>query len=143
MRALIALAALAITGCSDTTLTTPDQQAPVDGPLRLMVSDTPGNAGLTLAKPYVTTDRSTIIVTNTRYGSLCRYDLRGRADVSANVVELRITFSERLTLCTEELRLLSYRAEVFGLAQKSYLVRVIHVENNVSDTLVTQSVTLP
>ena len=79
-------------------------------------------------------------VTSTRSGSLCLFDVAGRADVSASALTLHLTFAERLTVCTAEIRALTYRAAVSGLAKGTYDLRVIHEESGRQDTTVAQSV---
>ncbi len=129
--------------CTASESTGPETQVTTDGALRLTVTDAVSSPGILFALPYIAKEGSTIVVTNSRYGSLCHYDVIGKAEVSGTDVVVRVTYSPRLTLCTGEIRKLSYRAEVSGLAPKTYTVRVVHSENNVSDTLVTQAVTLP
>ena len=141
-RYLFGVAFMAL-ACSASEATGPETLVTTDGPLRLTVTDAVSSLGILFAKPSVTSEGSTIVVTNSRYGSLCLYDVLGKAEVSGTDVVVRITYSPRLTLCAAEIRMLSYRAEVSGLAPKTYTVRVVHSENNVSDTLVTQVVTLP
>lgn len=143
MRRILPLIALLSLACSTAITTSPDEEVTVDGPLRLAVSDAPAMMGVMYALPNVTTDRSTVIVTNTRYGSLCATAITGHADVTATTVTLRITYAERLTSCVAGVRAISYRAEVSGLTGKAYEVRVVHEENGQSNTLVTRSVTLP
>ncbi|MEO7457112.1 MAG: hypothetical protein ABIY52_12690 [Gemmatimonadaceae bacterium] len=141
--AFAAVAAMTLLACSDILIAGPQEQVTVAGPLTFTVTDTLGFGGVLFAKPTVTVQPSGIVVTNTRYGSLCIYDVSGQAVVSSSTVSLRVKYVERLTSCTGEIRFLRYRAEIGGLTAKSYTVYVIHEENNHSDTLVTQPVTLP
>ena len=130
--------------CSDPgDITRADSIVTINGPLRLTVTDTLGVGGVLFAKPVATAAPAKLTVTNTRYGSLCRYDVLGQADISASAITLRITFSERLTLCTEEIRTLTYRADISSLSPNEYDLRVIHIESGKQDTLLVQRVTVP
>ena len=145
LNALITAAAgMTLLACSDVSIAGPlDQRTVVDGLLTFTVSDTLGIPGISFAKPAISVDASKIVVTNTRYGSLCLYDVTGHADITANTVTLHVTYAQRLTVCTAELRFLRYRAEIGPLPAKSYTVNVVHEENGHSEMLVTQAVTLP
>jgi hypothetical protein len=77
----------------------------------------------------VTGGTSTVAVTSTRYGSLCAVAVTGHADVAAGVVTLRIAYAERAAAsCPSEIRALTYRATVSGLAPGAYEVRVVHTQ---------------
>jgi hypothetical protein len=110
--------------------------------LRLLLSDTPSNSTAPKPKPEVTVEQSTIVVTGVRYGSLCLYEVTGSVNATSSTVELRVKYSQRLALCTGEIRELKYRAEISGLSKRTYDVRVIHEENGSSETVTTQTVTL-
>src|SRR4051812_18006978 len=110
MRNLACLAALLIaTGCSGVTTTSGDQSVVTEsGGLRFEASDFLAQPGMLFAKPSVTAEGGTIVARSTRYGSLCRFAVTGHADVQANRIGLHVGFSERLTICTAEIRALSY-----------------------------------
>src|SRR5262249_27492685 len=82
----------------------------VDGPLTLTVRDFTSPGGILWALPSVTPGVGSITVGATQYGSLCRFDVAGRVENNGNDVALHILFFERLTLCTAEIRALSYAA---------------------------------
>jgi hypothetical protein len=145
-RALL-LAIVFVTACSGTFLTeeraSDDPIVTVDGPLRLTVSDTPSQMGVFWALPFATATQSAMSVTNTRYGSTCQYALSGHADVGSSSITLLITFAERLTSCTKEVRALSYRADISGLAKGPYDVVVIHDQSGNKQTVLTQHIVVP
>jgi hypothetical protein len=113
----------------------------VNGPLRLVVKDTLARPGVFYALPSITAETGAIVVSNTRYGSLCRLAVSGRADIQGNTIGLHVTFAERLTMCTSEIRALTYDATVSGLSHGTpYDVAVIHEENGQADTVRTATV---
>jgi hypothetical protein len=134
-------------GCAGATPTgersDDNQIVSTDGPLRLTVTDAPSMMGVLYARPTATVAPSAVTVTNTRYGSICLYAVTGHADVGANTITLRITFAQRLTICTADIRSLTYRAEVSGLSQKAYDLLVIHEESGKSDSVLTQHLVVP
>jgi hypothetical protein len=118
----------------------PNERVLVVGLLRLAVSDAVSPGGILFARPSASAADSTVTVTSTRYGSLCQYDVSGHADVSASAITLHVAFVERLTVCTAEIRSLTYRAAVSGLAKGAYDLHVIHEESGRQDTTVAQSI---
>lgn len=145
-RALLPLCALLALACSSGIPTVADDDNPsdvlVNGSLRLTVTDTIGGTVL-LPRPTASASSSKITVINSRYGSRCRYAVDGRADVQGSVVTLHITYTQRLTVCTEELRILSYRAEIGSLAARTYDLTVIHEESGRRDTVLAQRIGVP
>jgi hypothetical protein len=113
----------------------------VNGSLRLELQDYPTNAGIFFALPSVAAGDGSIVVENTRYGSLCRFAVDGRADQAGNTIGLHISFSERLTLCTQEIRALKYTATLTE-QPGTYNVFVIHDDGSGPDTLVRRTVSV-
>jgi hypothetical protein len=113
----------------------------VEGSLRLELRDSLSPGGILWALPSVTGQTGSVMVENTRYGSLCRFAVTGRADVQPGRIGLHIAYSERLTSCTAEIRKLQYVATITAPAGP-YEVAVIHEENNRADTLVKRAVTV-
>jgi hypothetical protein len=113
----------------------------VNGSLRLELQDYPTNAGIFFALPSVIAGDGNIVVENTRYGSLCRFAVDGHADQAGNTIGLHISFVERLTLCTQEIRALKYTATLTE-PPGTYDVLVIHEDGTSPDTLVRRTVTV-
>ena len=142
---LLLLSLMFWAACSSPTEGTQDtdETVSIDGPLRLTVSDTPSPLGILFIGPHAAVAPSAITVSDTRYGSKCRYEVTGHADIVASTITLRVKYMERLTSCTAEIRALSYRAELSGLLGGSYDLNVIHEENNRSDRLLVQHIVMP
>jgi len=140
---------LAIVFVSACSAFSPSEEVPgdaivtVDGPLSLTVTDALAQIGVLYARPFATVTQSTVSVTNTRYGSTCLYALTGHADVGTSAIALVITYSQRLTSCTKEVRSLTYRADISGLAKSPYDLVVIHDESGKRDTVLTQHIVVP
>jgi hypothetical protein len=113
----------------------------VNGPLRLDLRDFTSPPGIMFALPSVTPGTGNLVVENTRYGSLCRFEVSGRADVKGHTIGVHIGFAERLTVCTAEIRALTYKATL-SVPAGSYDVAVIHENGNEADTLVKRAVTV-
>ena len=129
--------------CSDSTgVRNSDQIVTVDGALTMTVSDQPASPGILWALPNVTTSVGALTVEQTQYGSLCADDVTGHADVAPGAIALTVRFSERLTICTQDVRALTYNARLTGLAG-GYDLTVIRLEGTRADTLVRQRVTVP
>ena len=111
----------------------------INGALRLELVDSPTVPGIMFALPSVTGSDGKIVVENTRYGSLCVFAVDGHADASGNTVALHISFEQRLTTCTPEIRSLKYTATITR-PPGTYDVLVIHEENAGADTLVRRTV---
>ena len=138
-RLLAVAAVLSISACSD-TLTAPSVEITSIGPLKLVVSDQPSSGGIDFALPFVADSTGAIIVGDTQYGSLCQTAVTGSASVNGTAVVLRVTFAERMTVCTQEIRALSYHATI-TVPAGPHDVTVIHYEyNGKPDTLVQRSV---
>jgi hypothetical protein len=131
-----------VTACSDVT---PLEVYNVeDGALRLTVTDAPSQLGVAqLAAPFATTAQSVVSVTNARIGSTCQYATTGHADVAASSITLVITFAQRLTSCTKEIRLLSYRADISRVPKGAYDLKVIHDDSGSKYTVLTQHIVVP
>lgn len=113
-----------------------------NGVLRMDLQDYPTNPGIMFALPSVTAGDGTIDVQNTRYGSLCRFAVDGRVDASGNTLGLHVSFTERLTSCTAEIRALKYTATLTE-PPGTYNLFVIHENGTRGDTLVRTTVTVP
>jgi hypothetical protein len=146
----IALALLVISAACGRTPAATDALSPSDassqtitrGALTLTVRDFPTPGGIFWALPFVVTAPSMVTVTNTRYGSLCRLAVDGSSSVVGRTLTLDITFVERLTVCTAEIRALSYSAVIDGLSG-TYELNVVHHENARADTVVRRTVVVP
>jgi hypothetical protein len=136
-----ALAFTAACSTAPSDATKPDlNERPGETALALNVTDALGSPGLISALPSVTGEAGLIRVQHTRYGSLCRYAVTGEAQVEGSRVAVHITFAEKLSICTEELRALTYIGTLPSAAG-SYDVLVIHHEPDTrTDTLVRKTV---
>jgi hypothetical protein len=146
MFAGLSASVVAIAACSATGSTVADPNADHDtvttnGALTLDVRDFVSVGGLLFTLPSVGAGAGTVIVENTRYGSLCYYAVEGSVDKAADTLLLHVRFSPRLTTCTAEIRALSYTATIAASAG-NYTVIVVHEENNRTDTLRRASVTV-
>lgn len=131
MRVVLRVAALtALVACS-ATVTSSERMDNVrftsEGQLTLTVSDAPAQPGLLFITGTVEGGQGKVTVRSTRYGSVCATDITAHADVASGKITLRVTYSERLALCTADIRAITYRAEVSALAPGAYDVEVIHV----------------
>ena len=145
-RLFLLLPALCAVGCFSTIVDPAPEVndiVSIDGQLRLDVTDKPTIGGVLWALPSASTGPSMVSVTQTMYGSLCRYAVAGHADVTDTAITIRLEFAERLTSCTTEIRALTYNAQVTALTKKQYDLRVIDVRGTAQDTLLVQRVTLP
>lgn len=115
----------------------------VKGALRLEVQDMPamratspfdGPASITGTTGAVTLSKSLI-------GSLCLYAVSGTADVQSGKIGVHVVFTQRLTMCTADVRVLQYNAAVTA-APGTYDVALIHELNGSVDTIARQSVTV-
>ena len=140
--AVLALSAACAGSVTNADLSRNDQLVTVEGPLRMDVEDFATSGGILWALPSVTGSSAGIGVSNTQYGSLCRFALSGAAQVSGRAVTLRVKFNERLTSCTAEIRALRYNATI-SVGSGTYDVTVIHDYNNVPDTLAKRTVSVP
>lgn len=131
-------------GCSGSKVTgdlsdTTNNTISVSGPLRLAVTDFSTQGGIFWALPSITPAVGAVEVENTRYGSLCRFDVTGTARTRGTKIDLHVQFDERLTLCTAEIRALRYTA-IITEAPGTYDVTVIHHTGTSVDTLRRQTV---
>ena len=114
----------------------------VEGPLRLEVSDFRTVGGIMWTLPQINTSRSTLVIQETRYGSLCQNEVTAHADIRPGAVDLHVRYTERFTSCVADVRALKYDATLTGLSG-SYDLTIIHDENGRSDTLMQRKVTIP
>lgn len=152
MRNVIRLMALvALAGCSagvmrpdsanDPLGVSNDAISTTDGPLKLTVSDTTFRPGVMFTAGSIAGGQGTVTVMSTRYGSLCSTSITAHADVASGTITLRVKFAERLTVCTAEIRAITYRAEVGSLAAGTYDVNVIHTNaDGTTSTVLAQRV---
>src|SRR5581483_2450141 len=83
-----------------------------NGALRFGVTDFATVPGIMWTLPQATVTDSSVVVRETRYGSLCQFDVAGSASVRPNAVDLHVRFGERLTSCVAQVRALRYQAEI-------------------------------
>jgi hypothetical protein len=114
----------------------------VIGPLRLEGHDMPLMAAtVPFDPPSVTATNGAVVATNAQYGSLCAYDLTGRADVGSGTIGVHVILTPRLTMCTADVRVLAYTATV-SVAPGTYDVAFVRELNNEADTLARTTVTV-
>jgi hypothetical protein len=146
---LVGIAAIACTSAAaPTQASTGDRSSTVDsvqvnGALRLEVHDMPA---MQATAPFETDAKVTgavgaITVTKSQLGSLCRFAVEGNADVRGGKIGVHLTFVERLTSCTAEVRVLQYDATV-SAAPGTYDVAVMHELNGKVDTIARQTVSV-
>jgi hypothetical protein len=150
MRTLMCLFAVAtLTACSESATTavpldsTAATQSIVttDGPLELTVTDAPAQPGFLFITGTVTGGQAMVTVSSTRYGSLCSTAITAHADVASHTITLSVKYSERLTSCVAEVRAITYRADINGLAAGAYDVNVVHTNaDGATSTVITQRV---
>lgn len=147
MRKLALLGVLLSAGCSGALSPRPippeatHTDTRVNGTLRLELTDYPTPPGIMFALPSVTGGDGHLVVENTRYGSLCLFAVDGRAETTDHTIALHVSFEQRLSVCTQEIRALKYSATITEPAGV-YDVLVIHEENAAADTLVRRTVTV-
>lgn len=142
---LVALLALAACSAAVTTPdTSVDRVVTVEGPLTLTVSDAPAQPGVLFVAGAVAASPGAVMMTSTRYGSVCSTAIAAHATVSAGLVTLQVGFSERFSICTKDIRAITYRADLRGLPPAIYDVRLVHTNSDgTSSVVVTQRVTVP
>ena len=133
---LTACSAFGVTDSSD------HHEVTVTGPLTLTVTDAPAQMGILFALPRVETASQSVVVSNTRYGSLCLFDVTGTAARTGSALTLDVTYSERLTSCVDQVRALTYNAQL-TVPSGTYDLFVVHHQNNHADTLVHRLVSVP
>ena len=136
---------ITVGACSSPTEQTPPgtfEKVVENGALRLELTDAPSPGGVLFARPTSDAGTGTVVVTNTRYGSLCLYDVNGDATVSGSSIVLRIRFAQRLAICTADIRKLSYRATLRTIPKGTYDLRVLHNENNASDDVLSERIVI-
>ncbi|SRR5512143_1365839 len=146
MRMLLRVLALtALAACSASVTTTDGAPATnlvsSEGQLTLTVSDAPARPGFLFVAGTVTGGQGVVTVASTRYGSTCATSVTAHADVETGKITLLVKYSERLTICTAEIRALTYRADIGGLVPGAYDVTVVHTNaDGKSATVLTQRV---
>lgn len=113
-----------------------------NGPLSLYAMDFPAVNGSVYPPAIVAAETGGVVVSRTQAGSLCQFELTGSATVAPGKLTVDVTFLERLTSCTAELRSLRYTAAVTA-PSGTYDVIVVHHRNNQADTVAHQSVVVP
>lgn len=135
---VVALAAMSACGqrvtapeaANDPPATSKDAISTTDGQLKFTVSDAPARPGVMFIAGTIAGGQGMATVSSTRYGSLCSTNIAGHADVAAGTITLQVKVSERLALCTAEVRAITYRAEIGALAPGTYDVKVIHTNSD-------------
>jgi hypothetical protein len=142
---VVALLALAACGSASVTATETQRDAvrTMNTQLHLTVTDAPAQPGLLFIAGTVTGGPGMVTVSSTRYGSLCTTEITAHADVASGKITLFVHFAERLTICTADIRAITYRAEVGRLAAGTYDVSVVHANaDGNTGTVLTQRVTV-
>jgi len=141
-----------VTACAAVGSTTAADRAALDqttdsvqtnGSLRLETHDaplTPSNSAYDTV-PQFTGVAGAITIARAQLGSLCLTALTGSADRQGDRIGVHILFTERLTSCTGEVRVLQYNATVTAPAG-TYNVALVHERNGVVDTIARKSVTV-
>ena len=146
MRRLLPLVLLIAAACSASNVApladASHNQIETDGGLRFTATDFVAPAGIFWARPTPVVSKGNISVQSTRYGSLCLYDVTAHADVASGAITMHVAFSQRLTMCTAEIRALRYDAEL-SVPAGSYALTVIHDEGTARDTVINQTVAVP
>ena len=129
---------------SPTEQTTPGtfEKVVENGTLRLDLTDAPSPAGILFVRPTSEAGTGNVVVTSTRYGSLCLYDVSGDVTISGSSIVMRIRFAQRLAICTADIRKLTYRATLRSIPKGTYDLRVLHAENNASDETLSERVVI-
>ena len=140
--AMVMLAACS-SGITTPATTTTDALVTTEGPLKLTVSDAPVQPGLLFVTGSVVGGPAMVTVASTRYGSVCSTAVVAHATVSGTTITLRVTYSDKVAVCTADIRAITYRAEISGLSQGAYDVNVLHTNSDGSTaTVITQQVTV-
>jgi len=140
----IACAAVGSTTAADrAALDQPTDSVQTNGSLRLETHDaplTPSNSAYDTI-PKFAGATGAITIARSQVGSLCLNAVTGSADRQGDRIGVHIVFTERLTSCTGEVRVLQYNATVTAPAG-TYNVALIHERNGVVDTIARKSVTV-
>ena len=131
MRILLqGLALAALSACSATTAATDlsrsDAIVTSDERLTLTVADAPTRPGIMFVAGTVVGGLSKIVVSSTRYGSVCATNITAHADVDIGKITLVVNYAERTVVCTTDFRAITYHAEIGGLSPGMYDVNVVH-----------------
>ena len=140
---------VAMAACSS-SVTMPDRTTPeiasdevvtTDGQLRFLVGDNPAQGGMMFIAGTVVGEQGRVVVTSTRYGSVCATNVTAHADVATGKITLAVKYSARLAICTAELRAITYRAEISALPAGTYDVDVVNTNaDGTTNTVLTQRV---
>lgn len=149
--AAVAAMGAALAGCGGSSLTstagigdarTTIDTVQVNGPLRLETRDMNAAAAtIPFPAPAVLGATGAITASSAEFGSLCQYEVSGSSDIRGSVVGIHVLLVPRLTVCTQELRVLSYTATL-TIAPGTYDVAFVRELNGGADTLVRRSVTV-
>lgn len=146
MRRLLPVVLFVAAACSGSNLAPLDdaanKQTLKDGALTFTASDFTAPGGILWVRPTPVVSKGNIAIQSTRYGSLCQYDVAPHVDVGNGAITMHVSFSQRLTVCTAEIRALRYDAEL-GVPAGSYALTVIHDEGTARDTVIKQTVAVP
>jgi hypothetical protein len=144
MRMVFPVLALAVlSGCSATMTTEgarSDSLITTEGQLRLAVADAPAQPGMMFITGTIVGGHGNVVVSSTRYGSVCATNIAAHAEVATSKITLVVTYSERTAICTADIRAITYRAEIDSLAPGSYDVTVIHATAGTGETVLTERV---
>ena len=145
MRLLLRMAALAaLTACSasnTTQVARQDVRFSSDDQLTLTVTDAPARPGFMFVAGTITGGQGAVIVSSTRYGSVCSTDITANAAVANGKITLTVKFAERTAICTADIRAITYRADIAGVAPGEYEVDLVHSNaDGSSGTVLTQRV---
>lgn len=145
-RVLLLSLAVTLSGCGAALSgppVAPDPIVTIDGPLTMTVSDAPATGGVLFVSAVVTGGAGRVTVRSTRYGSLCSTGVAGHADVSPGQITFKAIYSERLTVCTADIRSITYVGQLDGIAAGEYDVHVLHTNpDGTGGTVSTQYVTV-
>jgi hypothetical protein len=129
------------TAADNATLNQSVDSVQTNGPLRLEMHDaplTPSNSAFDTIPKFADASGA-VTIARAQIGSLCRHALTGTADTQGDKIGVHIVFTERLTTCTAEVRVLRYDATV-SASPGTYRVALIHERNGIADTVARQSV---
>jgi len=105
-----------------------------EGQLTLTVTDAPAQPGIMFITGTVVGGHGNVVVSSTRYGSVCATNIAAHADVASNKIALVVTYSERTAICTADIRAITYHAEIGSLAPGFYDVTVTHATAGAGQT---------
>lgn len=142
---LLAGALIVAAACSSASdLSSPNNDVAIDGPLRFTLTDAPTSPGVLFISANATGGTGALTITSTRYGSLCATAVSAHADLASGAVLLKVKYSERTAMCTADIRAITYKADISGLAAGVHSVRVVHATapDTTGNVVYTSSVTV-